>query len=136
MLERETKREKILEARQREIRLKERSRSEQSRSEDGGREDGDDSPDQLIARAERDFHSMVETELRRRRDRVEQTNRVRTTHTSPSFIPSVLPLPPASSPSFVLNRFSVDFSPNMKVQMLVSNTHNEPLVMLLFIVWS
>lgn len=79
MLERETKREKILEARQREIRLKERSRSEQSREEDGGREDGDEGPEQLIARAERDFYSAVELELRRRRDREEQTNRVRTT---------------------------------------------------------
>ncbi|XP_060914827.1 dynein axonemal intermediate chain 2 [Labrus mixtus] len=74
MFERETKREKILEARQREIRLKERSRSEQSRSEDGGREDGEDSPDQLIARAEKDFFSVVEAEKRRRRDREEQSN--------------------------------------------------------------
>ncbi|XP_065804353.1 dynein axonemal intermediate chain 2 isoform X2 [Labrus bergylta] len=74
MFERETKREKILEARQREIRLKERSRSEQSRSEDGGREDGEDSPDQLIARAEKDFFSVVEAEKRKRRDREEQSN--------------------------------------------------------------
>uniref|UniRef100_A0A3Q3GGK1 Dynein axonemal intermediate chain 2 n=1 Tax=Labrus bergylta TaxID=56723 RepID=A0A3Q3GGK1_9LABR len=78
MFERETKREKILEARQREIRLKERSRSEQSRSEDGGREDGEDSPDQLIARAEKDFFSVVEAEKRKRRDREEQSNGVRT----------------------------------------------------------
>lgn len=62
MFERETKREKILEARQREIRLKERSRSEQSRSEDGGREDIDQSPLQLIARAEEDFYVLTETE--------------------------------------------------------------------------
>ncbi|XP_074543645.1 dynein axonemal intermediate chain 2-like [Halichoeres trimaculatus] len=72
MFERETKREKILEARQREIRLKERSRSEQSREEDGGREDGEDSPDQLIARAETDFFSVVEAE-QRRREREEQS---------------------------------------------------------------
>uniref|UniRef100_A0A3Q3XBQ1 Uncharacterized protein n=1 Tax=Mola mola TaxID=94237 RepID=A0A3Q3XBQ1_MOLML len=88
MFERETKREKILEARQREIRLKERSRSEQSREDDAGREDGEEGPDQLIARAERDFYSMVEAEQRRRRDSEEQTNRVRTTHTS--FFPPVL----------------------------------------------
>ncbi|XP_044028014.1 dynein axonemal intermediate chain 2 isoform X1 [Siniperca chuatsi] len=75
MFERETKREKILEARQREIRLKERSRSEQSRDEDGGREDGEDGPDQLIVRAEKDFHSVVETELRRRSEREDQANR-------------------------------------------------------------
>lgn len=90
MFERETKREKILEARQREIRLKERSRSEQSREEDGGREDGED-PDQLITRAEKDFYSVVDTELRRRGDREDQTNGVRTTYLS--FCPtSVLPL--------------------------------------------
>lgn len=80
MFERETKREKILEARQREIRLKERSRSEQSREEDGGREDGED-PDQLILRAEKDFYSLVETE-RRRRDREDHTDRVRTRYRS------------------------------------------------------
>ncbi|XP_049458526.1 dynein axonemal intermediate chain 2 [Epinephelus fuscoguttatus] len=74
MFERETKREKILEARQREIRLKERSRSEQSREDDGGREDGDDSPDQLIARAEDEFYAVTEAELRRR-DREELKNR-------------------------------------------------------------
>ncbi|XP_022603131.1 dynein intermediate chain 2, axonemal [Seriola dumerili] len=68
MFERETKREKILEARQREIRLKERSRSEQSREEEGGREEGEESPDQLIIRAENDFYSVVETELRKRRE--------------------------------------------------------------------
>ncbi|XP_068188605.1 dynein axonemal intermediate chain 2 isoform X2 [Antennarius striatus] len=75
MFERETKREKILEARQREIRLKERSRSQQSREDEGQRDDGDDTPDQLIARAEQDFYSMVEAEQRRRRDREERSNR-------------------------------------------------------------
>lgn len=80
MFERETKREKILEARQREIRLKERSRSEQSREEEAGREDGEEGPDQLVARAERDFYNMVEAE-QRRRDSEEQADRVRTTHT-------------------------------------------------------
>ncbi|XP_069581767.1 dynein axonemal intermediate chain 2 [Brachyistius frenatus] len=66
MFERETKREKILEARQREIRLKERSRSEQSREEEAGREEGEDDPQQLIASAESDFHSLVEAELKKR----------------------------------------------------------------------
>lgn len=68
MLERETKREKILETRQRELRLKERSRSEQSREEEAGLEDGNQGPDQLIAKAESDFYYMVEAELRKRSD--------------------------------------------------------------------
>ncbi|KAM9839088.1 dynein axonemal intermediate chain 2 [Aulostomus maculatus] len=76
MLERETKREKILEARQKEIRLKERSRSEQSREDEAGRDpDGHESPDQLIARAEMDFFSIVEAEQRRRRERKEESQR-------------------------------------------------------------
>ncbi|KAK9527046.1 hypothetical protein VZT92_015711 [Zoarces viviparus] len=66
MFERETKREKILEARQREIRLKERSRSEQSRDEDGGRED--QNQNQLMVRAEDHFYLVTETETKRRRD--------------------------------------------------------------------
>ncbi|XP_027891450.1 dynein intermediate chain 3, ciliary [Xiphophorus couchianus] len=66
MFERETKREKILEARQREIRLKERSRSEQSREDEAGREDGDDDPEELLAKVESDFYSLVETEMRKR----------------------------------------------------------------------
>ncbi|XP_034400408.1 dynein intermediate chain 3, ciliary [Cyclopterus lumpus] len=82
MFERETKREKILEARQREIRLKERSRSEQSRDEDGGREDGDQSPHQLIARAEDDFYVVTETEMKRRREKVDQTAGARTSSES------------------------------------------------------
>lgn len=68
MLERETKREKILEARQRELRLKERSRSEQSREEEPGLEDGNHTSDQLIAKAESDFYSIVEAEQRKRKD--------------------------------------------------------------------
>ncbi|XP_028284097.1 dynein intermediate chain 2, axonemal, partial [Parambassis ranga] len=66
MFERETKREKILEARQREIRLKERSRSEQGQEEEARREEGEEDPEQLIARAESDFYNLVETELKRR----------------------------------------------------------------------
>lgn len=76
MFERETKREKILEARQREMRLKERSRSEQSREDELGREEGEESCEQLLERAEKDFYSMVETELRRRRERDEENQRV------------------------------------------------------------
>nr|XP_015826641.2 dynein axonemal intermediate chain 2 [Nothobranchius furzeri] len=72
MFERETKREKILEARQREIRLKERSRSEQSRDEEVGREEGKEDTEQLTDQAERDFYSLVDAELRRREKREEE----------------------------------------------------------------
>lgn len=67
MFERETKREKILEARQRELRLKERSRSQQSREDEAPQDDAKDGPDQLIARAESDFYSTVEAELKKAR---------------------------------------------------------------------
>uniref|UniRef100_A0A3Q2ZT59 Dynein axonemal intermediate chain 2 n=1 Tax=Kryptolebias marmoratus TaxID=37003 RepID=A0A3Q2ZT59_KRYMA len=76
MFERETKREKILEARQREIRLKERSRSEQSKDDETGREDDEEDSEQLIAKVESDFYSLVEAEFRRRQRR-EETPQVR-----------------------------------------------------------
>lgn len=82
MLERETKREKILEARQRELRLKERSRSEQSREEEVGLEDGNQGPDQLIAKAEIDFYYMVKAELRKRNDQEDLNHKVR--HSNPT----------------------------------------------------
>ncbi|XP_062331286.1 dynein axonemal intermediate chain 2 [Osmerus eperlanus] len=67
MFEREAKREKILEARQREMRLKERSRSEQSKEDDGAKDhDGEESAEELIARAEADFYEMVDAELKKR----------------------------------------------------------------------
>ncbi|CAI5644627.1 unnamed protein product [Oreochromis niloticus] len=72
MFERESKREKILEARQREVRLKERSRSEQSREEEVGREEGEEDPKHLIARAESDFYSLVEAEVKRREKKDEE----------------------------------------------------------------
>ncbi|XP_004564471.3 dynein axonemal intermediate chain 2 isoform X2 [Maylandia zebra] len=72
MFERESKREKILEARQREVRLKERSRSEQSREEEAGREEGEEDPKQLIVRAESDFYSLVEAEVKRREKKDEE----------------------------------------------------------------
>lgn len=80
MLEREAKREKILEARQKELRLKERSRSEQSREDEAGRDatEREESPEQLIARAEQDFFSMVEAEKRRRKEKEEEKKQVRT----------------------------------------------------------
>ncbi|KAG1927211.1 dynein intermediate chain 2, axonemal [Pimephales promelas] len=62
MFERETKREKILEARHREMRLKERSRSEQSREDEGKEADGEESTEELVARAETEFFHMLEAE--------------------------------------------------------------------------
>ena len=78
MFEREAKREKILEARQREMRLKERSRSEQSKEEDGARDhDGEESTEELIRRAEADFYEMVDAELKKR-EKGDKQNRVST----------------------------------------------------------
>uniref|UniRef100_A0A665U085 Uncharacterized protein n=1 Tax=Echeneis naucrates TaxID=173247 RepID=A0A665U085_ECHNA len=62
MLERETKREKILETRQREERLRERSRSEQSREGEGGKDEGEDSPHQLLLSAQTHFYSTVDSQ--------------------------------------------------------------------------
>ncbi|XP_075994951.1 dynein axonemal intermediate chain 2-like isoform X2 [Genypterus blacodes] len=66
MFERETRREKLLEARQREKRLKERNRSAQSRDDDAAtaREDGESSGEQLIARAEEEFFRIIESDRR------------------------------------------------------------------------
>ncbi|KAG7491373.1 hypothetical protein MATL_G00002990 [Megalops atlanticus] len=66
MFERETKREKILEARHREMRLKERSRSEQSKEEEGKEVHGEESAEDLIAQAEKEFFDTVEAELKKR----------------------------------------------------------------------
>ncbi|XP_046709967.1 dynein axonemal intermediate chain 2 [Silurus meridionalis] len=63
MFERETKREKILEARHREMRLKERCRSEQGKDEDT--RDGEESSEDLVARAEKEFFEMVEAGMKK-----------------------------------------------------------------------
>ncbi|NP_001089510.1 dynein axonemal intermediate chain 2 S homeolog [Xenopus laevis] len=64
MFERETKREKILEARHREMRLKERSKAEP------GEEVKDEKPaedmKEIIANAEKDFFENIEAELKRK----------------------------------------------------------------------
>ncbi|KAJ8246276.1 hypothetical protein GJAV_G00265790 [Gymnothorax javanicus] len=73
MFEREAKREKILEARHREMRLKERSRSEQGREEEGTKETkGEEDPDDLIAQAEKEFFEIVEGELKKMEAREEK----------------------------------------------------------------
>ncbi|NXA35867.1 DNAI2 protein, partial [Eudromia elegans] len=65
MFERETKREKILEARHREMRLKERVRSE-IRYEEGKEEAPEEGPAELLERVRSDFLEAIEAELRRR----------------------------------------------------------------------
>jgi len=64
MFERETKREKILEARHREMRLKERARSEGLETE--VEEWPVESPQEVLDRARREFFEVIEAELRRR----------------------------------------------------------------------
>lgn len=80
MFERETKREKILEARHREMRLKERSRSEQSKEEETKDGEGEESAEDLVARAEKEFYEMMEAEMKKRgqEEKIEkEKNRVR-----------------------------------------------------------
>uniref|UniRef100_UPI00398EE1C9 dynein axonemal intermediate chain 2 n=1 Tax=Pristiophorus japonicus TaxID=55135 RepID=UPI00398EE1C9 len=62
MFERETKREKILEARQREMRVKERAKSEQGKVVDQKVEDEEDTVEYKIAQAERAFFETIEQE--------------------------------------------------------------------------
>ncbi|KAM4691857.1 dynein axonemal intermediate chain 2 [Rhinophrynus dorsalis] len=66
MFERETKREKILEARHREMRLKERSKAEPGKEEESKEERPEDNMDELIAKAEKEFFETIEAELKRR----------------------------------------------------------------------
>ncbi|NWX98550.1 DNAI2 protein, partial [Nothoprocta ornata] len=65
MFERETKREKILEARHREMRLKERARAE-GRDEEPREEAEEESTPELLERVRSDFLEAIEAELRRR----------------------------------------------------------------------
>ncbi|CAH2291477.1 dynein intermediate chain 2, axonemal [Pelobates cultripes] len=65
MFERETKREKILEARHREMRLKERSKAEPSKDEDTREENPEENTDELIAKAEKEFFEIIEAERKR-----------------------------------------------------------------------
>uniref|UniRef100_W5N5C3 Dynein axonemal intermediate chain 2 n=1 Tax=Lepisosteus oculatus TaxID=7918 RepID=W5N5C3_LEPOC len=73
MFERETKREKILEARHREMRLKERSRSEQGKEEESKEVDTGESAEDLIARAEKEFFEVVEAEVKKREKEEEKS---------------------------------------------------------------
>lgn len=66
MFERETRREKILEARHREMKLKERSKSSQDKDDDNKQEDdqgGEDYDDvDLVAQAEKEFFDIINKE--------------------------------------------------------------------------
>lgn len=64
MFERETKREKILEARHREMRLKERARSEGQGLE--AEEMLEESPQDALDHAQKEFFEVIEAELQRR----------------------------------------------------------------------
>jgi len=65
MFEREQRREKILESRHREMRLKQRSTSQQDKQDEP--EDGGDYEDEdLVARAEKDFYDAIEAEKKSR----------------------------------------------------------------------
>lgn len=77
MFERETKREKILEARHREMRLKERSRSEQSREDEAKEADGEESTEELVARAETEFFHMLEAEKTKERNEEKERDMVK-----------------------------------------------------------
>ncbi|MFT7802477.1 dynein intermediate chain 2, axonemal-like [Arapaima gigas] len=72
MFERETKREKILESRHREMRLKERSRSEQSKEDDSRDADREESTEDLVARAEKDFYHIIEAEFKKLKEKEEE----------------------------------------------------------------
>ncbi|XP_038613256.1 dynein intermediate chain 2, axonemal [Tachyglossus aculeatus] len=65
MFERETRREKILEARHREMRLKEREKSE-SKDEPVKEEEPEQNTEELIAKAEEEFFDIIKTELKRK----------------------------------------------------------------------
>ncbi|XP_028935447.1 dynein intermediate chain 2, axonemal [Ornithorhynchus anatinus] len=65
MFERETRREKILEARHREMRLKEREKSE-SKEEAVKEEEPEQNTEELIAKAEEEFFDIIEKELKRK----------------------------------------------------------------------
>ncbi|XP_018423722.1 PREDICTED: dynein intermediate chain 2, axonemal [Nanorana parkeri] len=66
MFERETKREKILEARHREMRLKERSKAEPGKEEETKEDMPEDNTEEMIAKAEKDFLEIIEAERKRR----------------------------------------------------------------------
>uniref|UniRef100_A0A8D0HGS3 Dynein intermediate chain 2, axonemal n=1 Tax=Sphenodon punctatus TaxID=8508 RepID=A0A8D0HGS3_SPHPU len=65
MFERETKREKILEARHREMRLKERTKLE-GKEEEPKEEAVEEKPEELLERVQKEFFDIIESELRRK----------------------------------------------------------------------
>eukprot|EP00794_Sanderia_malayensis_P009172 gene9172-10145_t len=71
MFERETRREKILESRHREMRLKERSRSQQDKEEPERVEEVDED---YIERAEKEFYKIIEVEKKTRETKESAAN--------------------------------------------------------------
>ncbi|CAH1794607.1 unnamed protein product [Owenia fusiformis] len=66
MFERETRREKILESRHREMKLKERNKSSQGDKDDDEGEDNFEEDENLVDKAEKDFWHVIETEKKAR----------------------------------------------------------------------
>lgn len=70
MFERETRREKILEARHREMKLKERTKSAGNKEDDGKPDgEGDEPEEDLVAKAEEEFFAAIEQEKKLREKR-------------------------------------------------------------------
>lgn len=65
MFERETKREKILEARHREMRLKEKTKLE-GKDEEAKEEVEEEKPQEVLKRVHKEFFDVIEGEVRRR----------------------------------------------------------------------
>ena len=61
IFERETRREKILEARHREIKLKQRAKSAQGEKDEEEKQDDYDDED-LVSKAEKEFYDIIEKE--------------------------------------------------------------------------
>merc|ERR1719230_1066719 len=74
MFERETKREKILEARHREMKLKERARSQQGQHKEEEEKGEDGEEEDLIDTAEREFYAILENELKDRKTKNVERN--------------------------------------------------------------
>ncbi|XP_012384708.2 dynein axonemal intermediate chain 2 isoform X1 [Dasypus novemcinctus] len=83
IFERETRREKLLEARHREMRLKEKGRAE-GRDEDSKEEEPAASLEELVAAAEQEFFDVIFAELRKKEaDAVKKSRPARSEHLSP-----------------------------------------------------
>jgi len=65
MFERETRREKILDARHREMKIKERAKSSADKDKDDEKDEGDINEEDLYEKAEKEFRDIIEQEKKR-----------------------------------------------------------------------